>query len=74
MFKGWRPVDWIVVGIAAAICVMLLVIVVGVWATDRTLAQSAQEMIGAVVTAMVAIISIYVGACLRRHDDDDSKK
>lgn len=62
MFKNWKPVDWIVLTIAAAVASIFLMMVTAVFIAGTSLTEEARRTLSTVIGSMLSIIALYVGA------------
>ena len=69
--RKWKPVDTLVGLIVVVLGVGLIMAAATPYFLGVPISDKRSEIIGAVVTAMVSIVSMYVGARIRNDGDDD---
>lgn len=63
----WNPVDWIVVILAAPVVLALLIAVAGPNLLGGAPSSSDKlEIVGNIMSAIVAVISVYVGSKMKQ--------
>jgi hypothetical protein len=63
-----KPVDKIVFLVAATISAMFVVIMITPLVTDRPLSSDKAQIVGNLISSLIAILSLYVGAKLSKKD------
>ncbi len=73
--KDWQPVDIIITIFATVISVVLLLIIIDATLNNDALSDASSKRISAITTSVVAIISMYIGAKIQEHkDNNDGRK
>jgi hypothetical protein len=65
-----KPVDYVVMAIVAIVGFVVAMPMMESLFSERAYDHDAAKIIASLVTSMIAIISIYVGAKLRDRDDE----
>ena len=69
--RGWKPVDIIVVMLSAVIAIVVASSVLAVVLNGKAIAPEKAKMLNALISSIVSIITLYVGAMIQRHKDKD---
>ena len=69
--KRWQPVDWIVLILALAIASGILVTVISPFVLGEPITEARSKILSTIITAIVAVVSVYVGNRIRAGSDDD---
>ena len=65
--KGWKPIDYIVMLFSVAIVMLLMGVLADIVFTNNELSETASKRFNVVVTSMISIISMYVGAQIQKN-------
>ena len=71
MPRGWKPVDFIATIIALTVCAILATSIAGAVIEQREISEGGREIIDNVIAALLAIVSMYVGASIQKKHDDE---
>ena len=63
-----KPVDWIAIIITGTIALVIIIIVLGSVITGNKMSPDGIKILGDLLIALVAIISMYVGSKIRNKD------
>lgn len=69
--KDWKPLDWIICIITASICMTILLGISRAILTGDPLSQPRLELLVGIISSLVSIVSMYVGATIQRRADRD---
>ena len=69
----WRPVDYIAITFSAVIAIALLMVGIGTLFLGAPLTDHRARLVEIVVSAVLSIISMYVGAQIQKKRDQDKK-
>jgi hypothetical protein len=64
-----KPVDWVVLMISSLIALVILLPMIHIMVNDLEPNMERGKMMTGLITSLIAILSIYVGAKLRGGDD-----
>ncbi len=67
----WKPVDYIVAALAMLIITGMSVRIYGVVFQGLTLSAQEEDLTESVISGIMAIISMYIGAKIQKHRDKD---
>ena len=73
-FKNWKPVDYIVGMMAVCISSVVIVMPVTVMVLKVDENEARVKLFATVLSSVIAIITLYVGAQLQRGVDEHSRK
>jgi hypothetical protein len=65
-----KPVDYVVLGIAGIIGLVVVMPMIHTMWSDMPYDEGRGKTVGAIVTSLVAILSIYVGSKLKDKNDE----
>ena len=67
--RKWEAVDYIVAMLALAVSVITVGAVVGVLVRNQPMHERQAEIMSTVISAIISIVSMYVGAAIQKHKD-----
>lgn len=67
--RKWEAVDYIVAMLALSVSIVTVGAVVGVVVRNQTMGEHEQEIMATVISAIISIVSMYVGASIQKHKD-----
>ncbi len=65
-YKKLNTPDYIALIITSTICLVILIIMIGVTIRGEPISEEGLDIIGRVLFALVAIVSLYIGASLKK--------
>ena len=68
--KGsWSPVDYIVGFLAVVVCFITFGAIMGVLLRGQPMTTEQSDIMESITTAIISIVSMYVGASIQKHKD-----
>ena len=65
----WNPVDYVVSLLALVVGVLTVSVVIGVIVKDKGMTPEQADHMDAITSAIISIVSMYVGASIQKHKD-----
>ncbi len=72
--RNWKPVDFIIAMFAISVAIILLVIILNVLYSGIALSDDAGDRITVIVSSILSIVSLYVGAKINENRNNKNKR
>ena len=69
MIMNWQPIDYIISLLVLAIVIILIMTMSEVVFDDRALTDASSKRVTALLTSIISIIAMYVGAQIQKNRD-----
>lgn len=65
--KNWQPHDIIILILTVTISILLMIVIIKPFITNNVMQPDSAKLLSAIITSIIAIISIYVGSKIKKY-------